>query len=173
MGHNGQAHSVIMAPGDMVLYESAKAIHARMIPLNGTSYDNVFVHFRPSKGWEKFVDVPNGGVVAGPRRSLIRPQSCVLACEYHRSVAPRPSTRRLLDGVAVPLPHKRSNIRRSRRMSSGPISLFGGSGFFDGQVVVHVVEVARDLLEALRRPDFIGLQFDVDGVREELEEFRA
>jgi hypothetical protein len=42
----------------------AKAIHARMIPLNGTSYDNVFVHFRPSKGWEKFIDVPNGGVVA-------------------------------------------------------------------------------------------------------------
>ena len=42
----------------------AKAIHARMIPLNGTSYDNVFVHFRPSKGWEKFVGVPNGGVVA-------------------------------------------------------------------------------------------------------------
>ena len=51
MGHDGQAHSVVMAPGDMVLYESAKAIHARMIPLNGTSYDNVFVHFRPSKGW--------------------------------------------------------------------------------------------------------------------------
>ena len=64
MGHDGQAHSVVMAPGDMVLYESAKAIHARMIPLNGTSYDNVFVHFRPSKGWEKFIDVPNGGVVA-------------------------------------------------------------------------------------------------------------
>ena len=64
MGHDGTAHSVIMAPGEMVLYESAKAIHARMIPLNGTSYDNVFVHFRPSKGWERFVDVPNGGVVA-------------------------------------------------------------------------------------------------------------
>ena len=43
---------------------SPQAIHARMIPLNGTSYDNVFVHFRPSKGWEKFIDVPNGGVVA-------------------------------------------------------------------------------------------------------------
>ena len=64
MDHGGHKHSIVMAPGDMVLYESASAIHARTEPLHGDSYDNVFAHFRPSKGWDRFVDVPNGGVVA-------------------------------------------------------------------------------------------------------------
>mmetsp|Transcript_3156 Transcript_3156/g.9612 ORF Transcript_3156/g.9612 Transcript_3156/m.9612 type:complete len:296 (+) Transcript_3156:27-914(+) len=62
--HAGRDHVVVMAPGEMVLYESASAIHGRVEPLNGTSYDNVFVHFRPARGWERFLHVPSGGVVS-------------------------------------------------------------------------------------------------------------
>jgi hypothetical protein len=45
--HDGQAHHVIMTPGDMVLYESHKVIHGRPVPLAGRYYANLFVHFEP------------------------------------------------------------------------------------------------------------------------------
>ena len=49
----GEDHAVIMKPGDMVLYE-ARTIHARQIPLRGSNYDNLFVHFIPrGQSWYK------------------------------------------------------------------------------------------------------------------------
>ena len=81
MGHDGQAHSVIMAPGDMVLYESAKAIHARMIPLNGTSYDVLLVHFRPSAGEDSSM-CRTGASSRTTSSPLIRP---CLVCKLHRT----------------------------------------------------------------------------------------
>ena len=36
-----------MSPGDLLWYESASVIHGRQWPLNGRSYDNLFVHFKP------------------------------------------------------------------------------------------------------------------------------
>jgi len=47
IGHDGKAHSVIMEPGDMVLYESHSVIHGRPFPLKGRFYANVFIHFEP------------------------------------------------------------------------------------------------------------------------------
>ena len=36
----------------MIWYESAKLVHGRAIPLNGTYFENIFVHFMPaSKYW--------------------------------------------------------------------------------------------------------------------------
>ena len=50
--NSGKLHEIILAPGEMVWYESARLIHGRVEKLNGTSFENVFVHFMPkSKAW--------------------------------------------------------------------------------------------------------------------------
>lgn len=49
--HDGTPHNLILQPGEMVLYESARLVHGRPQPLNGSSFSNVFVHYRPV-GWQ-------------------------------------------------------------------------------------------------------------------------
>jgi hypothetical protein len=39
-----------MEPGDIVYYESAKALHGRSAPLQGGKYINLFSHYRPMDG---------------------------------------------------------------------------------------------------------------------------
>ena len=34
----------------MIWYESAKLVHGRSIPFNGTSFENIFIHFMPLAG---------------------------------------------------------------------------------------------------------------------------
>jgi len=54
--HDSEPSHVTMEPGDVVLYESAAAIHGRPFPLKGKYYANVFIHTKPKdwtyKGWE-------------------------------------------------------------------------------------------------------------------------
>lgn len=45
--HSDHLHEVAMAPGDIVYYESARCLHARMQPLRSGAYANLFVHYRP------------------------------------------------------------------------------------------------------------------------------
>lgn len=45
--HAGNLHEIIMEPGDMVLYESARAVHGRPVPMQGKYYSNFFTHFAP------------------------------------------------------------------------------------------------------------------------------
>jgi len=45
--HADRMHEVIMEPGEIVYYESAKALHGRNRPLPGGSYVNLFTHYRP------------------------------------------------------------------------------------------------------------------------------
>lgn len=45
--HDGKLHELVMKPGDMLLYESAKLLHGRVQPLDGDFYANVFVHYAP------------------------------------------------------------------------------------------------------------------------------
>lgn len=67
MDHDGETHHVTLAPGEMLWYESAKLTHARPLPLNGSYYDNIFVHFKPvSEKWFTDEDSVNGV----PTRSL-------------------------------------------------------------------------------------------------------
>ena len=51
----------------MLLYESAKVLHGRQKPLEGESYDNLFVHFKPEYEWyEKefdMKDLPMGDAI--------------------------------------------------------------------------------------------------------------
>ena len=48
--HSGQKVKVNLRPGEMLFYESAKILHGRQIPLNGTYFDNLFIHFKPKSG---------------------------------------------------------------------------------------------------------------------------
>ena len=43
----GRLHEIEMEPGDIVYYESARCLHGRMMPLNGSYYVNLFTHYRP------------------------------------------------------------------------------------------------------------------------------
>ena len=43
--------SVVLDPGEMVWYESARAVHGRPRPLHGEYYDNLFIHFSPAEDW--------------------------------------------------------------------------------------------------------------------------
>lgn len=52
--HEGKPHSLTVHPGDMVWYESASLEHGRVFPLNGSYYENMFVHYMPrSQKWFK------------------------------------------------------------------------------------------------------------------------
>jgi len=48
---DGQRHRIEDQPGDLTYYESAKVIHGRPDPFNGTSWVNAFIHFRPKHDW--------------------------------------------------------------------------------------------------------------------------
>ena len=50
-GNEGLAHRVVLAPGEMLWYESARAVHGRPRPLSGEFYDNLFIHFSPAGEW--------------------------------------------------------------------------------------------------------------------------
>jgi len=52
LDHDGNVHELVLAPGDMVWYESAKLIHGRVKRLKGKSFENIFVHYMPrSLSW--------------------------------------------------------------------------------------------------------------------------
>lgn len=46
--HAYEPHQILLAPGEMIFYESARLKHGRPVPLEGNAYANVFCHFRPS-----------------------------------------------------------------------------------------------------------------------------
>ena len=45
--NSGWLHEIFLEPGEMLLYESDILEHGRMHPLNGKSYANMFIHFKP------------------------------------------------------------------------------------------------------------------------------
>ena len=40
-----QKKKIVLKPGEMLLYESAKVPHGRQFPLEGEYYENILVHF--------------------------------------------------------------------------------------------------------------------------------
>ena len=48
--HTGEEHAVLLQPGEMLFYESARLSHGRPVPLVGSYYASVFAHFHPV-GW--------------------------------------------------------------------------------------------------------------------------
>ena len=51
LDNEGHGHQVILGPGEMVWYESARLLHGRPEVLEGDHYDNLFVHYRPTGLW--------------------------------------------------------------------------------------------------------------------------
>eukprot|EP00927_Polykrikos_kofoidii_P079721 TRINITY_DN76532_c0_g1_i1.p1 TRINITY_DN76532_c0_g1~~TRINITY_DN76532_c0_g1_i1.p1 ORF type:complete len:432 (+),score=45.80 TRINITY_DN76532_c0_g1_i1:62-1297(+) len=49
-GFEGRFESVVLKPGDMMFYESAKCFHKRSVPMKGRYYGSLFLHYRP-KMW--------------------------------------------------------------------------------------------------------------------------
>lgn len=47
LDHKGRRHTVLMQPGEMLFYESARLKHGRPEPLEGDCFANVFVHALP------------------------------------------------------------------------------------------------------------------------------
>ena len=61
--HADRLHEVVMEPGDIVYYESAKNLHGRNRPLQGKNsyFTNLFTHYRPVKEgdtWHTNLDQP-------------------------------------------------------------------------------------------------------------------
>jgi len=52
LDHDENERTVIMEPGDMLLYESAKLLHGRPEPFLGKRYENIFIHYKPRTGWD-------------------------------------------------------------------------------------------------------------------------
>ena len=49
--NQGRDHAVVIRPGEMVWYESARLVHGRPQPLNGAYFDNLFIHYKPVGDW--------------------------------------------------------------------------------------------------------------------------
>ena len=49
----GTVHEIFLRPGEMLFYESARCMHGRPTPLNGSRFVNLFLHYRPrtDKHW--------------------------------------------------------------------------------------------------------------------------
>lgn len=58
--HAGRLHEVVMSPGDIVYYESAKNLHSRNRALvgDGAYYTNLFTHYRPRDMDEEWYKTP-------------------------------------------------------------------------------------------------------------------
>jgi hypothetical protein len=46
-------HEVVLAPGDLLFYESSKVFHGRPKRFKGSWYSSVFVHYYPTYGWKE------------------------------------------------------------------------------------------------------------------------
>jgi hypothetical protein len=47
----GRTHAVVLTPGDMLFYESAKVAHGRPTKFNGSWYTSIFAHYYPAGDW--------------------------------------------------------------------------------------------------------------------------
>lgn len=44
--HMVRKHEISLKPGEMLLYEGGRLKHGRPLPLDGSSYANVFAHYK-------------------------------------------------------------------------------------------------------------------------------
>ena len=61
LDHADRLHEVVMEPGEIVYYESAKSLHGRNTPLHSGRYINLFTHYRPTDDPDWYLrDNPEG-----------------------------------------------------------------------------------------------------------------
>jgi len=80
--HYGRLHEVVMEPGDIVYYESAKNLHSRNRPLTGENayYTNLFTHYRPigaGDEWYKMDTEPGREPLLGVEGTCVVPPEVV------------------------------------------------------------------------------------------------
>ena len=63
---DGKSHRVDLEPGQMLLYESARTLHGRPVPLHGRYYAGLFVHYQPAVDHELWVRSPKAWLEAHP-----------------------------------------------------------------------------------------------------------
>lgn len=86
--HYGRLHEVVMEPGDVVYYESAKNLHSRNRPLTGENayYVNLFTHYRPVGEGDEWYKLPtsNGSeaVMEAEGECRVPPQVVSKETEY-------------------------------------------------------------------------------------------
>lgn len=51
LDNQGHPHQVVLEPGDMVWYESARLLHGRPDKFVGEYFDNLFIHYKPTHLW--------------------------------------------------------------------------------------------------------------------------
>ena len=51
LDNSGAPHSVLLQPGEMLWYESARAVHGRPRHFKGEYFDNLFIHYSPTGVW--------------------------------------------------------------------------------------------------------------------------
>jgi hypothetical protein len=77
--HTGRIHTVILEPGEMLLYESSALFHSRLTPMNGSDYGSVILHYAPV-GWNwTTLDCQNAihpAVSFVPAQSTQTPECC-------------------------------------------------------------------------------------------------
>jgi len=62
--HSRKWHEVYLLPGQMLLYESARLQHERLLPLNGDNVCNLFLSYRPVDWGYKEMRYTEKGLVA-------------------------------------------------------------------------------------------------------------
>lgn len=48
-----RTHEVVLAPGDILFYESSKCLHGRPKMFKGGWYSSIFIHYYPAVGWQE------------------------------------------------------------------------------------------------------------------------
>jgi len=64
--NEGGDHQVVLEPGEMIWYESARLVHGRMEHFQGEYYDNIFLHYKPKGDWYSGQYVIGGRPWRGP-----------------------------------------------------------------------------------------------------------
>ena len=49
--NQGKEHTLFLAAGEMLWYESARLVHGRQRPFKGSYFDNMFIHYMPKGLW--------------------------------------------------------------------------------------------------------------------------
>mmetsp|Transcript_50578 Transcript_50578/g.100023 ORF Transcript_50578/g.100023 Transcript_50578/m.100023 type:complete len:611 (-) Transcript_50578:128-1960(-) len=158
-------HEVVMGPGDLVYYESARCLHSRMQPLHSGTYANLFVHYRPKDDpqWYTKPNPPHtpAPVSAEDHRAALSADPAVeqaaLASEMERSATTRPpkgeedskeadsfqfNSRPSLGGS----PEPSSRDKKAGTQSSG-LSLNGAGGTVGGRVHLRPLAGADALVD--------------------------
>jgi prolyl 4-hydroxylase len=55
---DGRHHELTLEPGELMLYESARIVHGRPVPLNGRYSAGLFIHYQPAEDHALWVESP-------------------------------------------------------------------------------------------------------------------